>query len=74
VTHDLAGDAALARAEGLRVGLLPAGDPGNHARRLYAALRELDGACDLLLAEWAPPGGLGDAVNDRLRRAAATFT
>jgi L-threonylcarbamoyladenylate synthase len=74
VTHDLRATCEEARAAGLRVGSLPAGDPDDHARRLFAALRELDGACDLIVAEWATPGGLGDAVNDRLRRAAAAFT
>lgn len=53
--------------------LTPAGAPAEAARRLYAALRALDGAgCTLLVAE-RPPGsdGLSLAIADRLRRAAA---
>jgi L-threonylcarbamoyladenylate synthase len=73
VTDDLERACAEAEARGLRVGRLTAGDPRDHARRLYAALRDLDGRCDLIVAEQALPGGLGDAVNDRLRRAAAAF-
>jgi L-threonylcarbamoyladenylate synthase len=68
---DLAREAARAEAAGLRVGLLPAHAPELHARTLYARLRALDGTVDLLLAEPAAPGGLGAAINDRLRRAAA---
>ncbi|MEZ6015061.1 MAG: L-threonylcarbamoyladenylate synthase [Planctomycetota bacterium] len=52
--------------------LAPDGDLARAARRLFSALRELD-ACgaDLLLAEPVPDIGLGRAINDRLRRAAA---
>jgi L-threonylcarbamoyladenylate synthase len=40
------------------------------ARRLYAAIRELDSRCDVILA-WPPEErGLGLAIADRLRRAA----
>jgi L-threonylcarbamoyladenylate synthase len=47
-------------------------DPAAYARRLYAALRELDGAgCEAILIE-APPGTpQWAAVLDRLRRACA---
>jgi len=42
------------------------------ARRLFSVLRRLDGAgFSQLHAELAPPGGLGEAINDRLKRAAA---
>jgi L-threonylcarbamoyladenylate synthase len=42
------------------------------ARRLFSVLRRLDGAgFSQLHAELAPPGGMGEAINDRLRRAAA---
>ena len=42
------------------------------ARRLFSVLRRLDGAgYSRLHAELAPPGGLGEAINDRLKRAAA---
>jgi L-threonylcarbamoyladenylate synthase len=45
-------------------------EPHAYARRLYAALRELDSAeCEQILVE-APPGGdEWDAVRDRLKRA-----
>jgi len=47
-------------------------DPAAYARKLYAALRELDGAnCDAILIE-APPAQSGwEAVIDRLRKATA---
>lgn len=49
----------------------PAGALAEHTRRLYAALRALDGqGCDRLLAHSFPPEGLGLALCDRLRRAA----
>lgn len=42
------------------------------ARRLFAALRELDDAeVEVVLARELPSAGLGLAINDRLRRAAA---
>jgi L-threonylcarbamoyladenylate synthase len=66
-SHDPVGDSARLRAEGLRVEVLRAGP--DYARTLYAAMRASD--ADVLVAEWAPPGGLGDAINDRIRRAAA---
>jgi len=41
------------------------------ARELYAALRELDAAgVDVVIAALPPAAGLGEAVGDRLRRAA----
>jgi L-threonylcarbamoyladenylate synthase len=67
-------------------GRLPSNDPGLHvvdvgsasdppavASRLYGALRELDRAgVDLILARGFPASdGLGTAIQDRLRRAAA---
>ncbi len=47
-------------------------DPAGYAQKLYAALRELDGAkCDAILIE-APPAEPGwEAVLDRLRKATA---
>jgi len=47
-------------------------DPAAYAQKLYAALRELDGAkCDTILVE-APPAESGwEAVLDRLRKATA---
>ncbi len=51
--------------------LSPSGDLGEAARRLFAALRELDASgAELLVAEPVPESGLGRAINDRLRRAA----
>ena len=48
-------------------------DPASVAARLYAALRELDGAgVDQIFARDFPDReGLGEAIHDRLRRAAA---
>lgn len=52
--------------------LSPAGDLAEAARNLFTALRRLDaGQADLILAEHFPDQGLGLAINDRLRRAAA---
>jgi L-threonylcarbamoyladenylate synthase len=61
------------RANASRVHWLDAsGDPRRAARRLFATLRDLDaGGFRVLNVELAPPGGIGDAINDRLRRAAA---
>jgi len=48
------------------------GDLRTAAARLFAGLRELDDAQpQLILAEQVPETGLGRAINDRLRRAAA---
>jgi L-threonylcarbamoyladenylate synthase len=50
----------------------PRTDPETIATRLYAALRELDQrGVTLIVAATLPPGGLADAINDRLIRAAA---
>ena len=44
-----------------------------YARALYAELRSADAAgAEVIVCEPAAVGGLGDAVNDRLRRAAAS--
>ena len=51
--------------------ILRAGEPQDHARRLYAELRRLDSmGVDLLLAEPSTDAALGVAINDRLTRAA----
>ena len=58
---------------GVEVSLCPSGlvEPGEAARRLFAALRTMDSAeCDVIYAEKCPEEGLGRAVNDRLKRAA----
>ncbi len=45
------------------------------AANLFAALRQLDEQKpEIILAEWVPDTGLGRAINDRLRRAAAKRT
>jgi L-threonylcarbamoyladenylate synthase len=45
-------------------------EPGAYARRLYAALRELDTArCETILVEAPPETGEWDAIRDRLLRA-----
>jgi hypothetical protein len=69
-------DASAATAAGHRVGVLDFGadpDPTMVASRLFAAIRELDASgVDLILARGIPAlDGLGLAVQDRLRRAAA---
>ncbi|MCF8239374.1 MAG: threonylcarbamoyl-AMP synthase [Saprospiraceae bacterium] len=52
--------------------LAPDGDLYTAARRLYAGLHELDAlGLDHLIAEPVPDQGIGRAINDRLRRAAA---
>jgi L-threonylcarbamoyladenylate synthase len=46
-------------------------DPAGIAHALYAALRDLDAAgFDVVVAALPPAAGLGEAVGDRLRRAA----
>ena len=53
--------------------LAPDGETRTAAQHLFAALRTLDNAdIDLIIAETMPDSGLGKAINDRLRRAAAT--
>lgn len=48
------------------------GDPSEAAHKLFAAMRALDTSdVDVILAEVFPEVGLGKAINDRLRRAAA---
>lgn len=52
--------------------LSPSGNLDEAAQHLFAALRTLDKAdVSLILAELVPESGLGRAINDRLRRAAA---
>lgn len=51
--------------------LAPLAEPAIAARRLFAALHELDAlGVDVILARDWPAAGLGRAVSDRLRRAA----
>lgn len=52
--------------------LSPDGDTQAAAANLFRMLRELDALkLDYIIAQRAPEGGLGDAINDRLLRAAA---
>ena len=72
--EELDARAGSLRAAGLAVGVLDApDDPGEYARGLYRELRELDRRrVDVILAVApADTEGLGAAVADRLRRAAA---
>ncbi|MEI6409114.1 MAG: L-threonylcarbamoyladenylate synthase [Bacteroidota bacterium] len=62
----------LALENGTQLALSEQGDLAEAAQRLFAALRLLDSSdVDLILAEPMPEIGLGRAINDRLRRAAA---
>ncbi len=51
--------------------LSPAGDLREAARNLFCMLHELDGQAAAIAVAPIPPTGLGEAINDRLRRAAA---
>lgn len=54
------------------IALSPRGSLEEAAANLFAALRELDQSqADLIVGEALPEEGLGRAINDRLRRAAA---
>ena len=45
--------------------------PEELAEKLYAGLRALDAqGCDVILCPLPEPGGIGDAIRDRLRKAA----
>ena len=59
-------------AEGATLNLSPAGDSVEAAANLYRMLRELDASPATTIAvSPIPATGLGEAINDRLRRAAA---
>lgn len=50
--------------------LSPSGSTDEAAKRLFAAMREMDATdADIIIAKDLPEGGLGRAVNDRLKRA-----
>ncbi|WP_082145656.1 L-threonylcarbamoyladenylate synthase [Microvirga massiliensis] len=54
------------------VNLSPSGDLAEAAARLFSALRELDeSGAPIIAVVPIPPVGLGEAINDRLARAAA---
>lgn len=66
------GDAVDPAGAAVIVRLAAPDDPATAARRLFAALHDLDDAAvDVILARDWPPAGLGLALRDRLRRAAA---
>ena len=61
-----------AGAEGATLNLSPCGDTVEAAANLYRMLRELDAsAAGTIAVSPIPDTGLGEAINDRLRRAAA---
>jgi L-threonylcarbamoyladenylate synthase len=51
--------------------LSQSGDLAEAAARFFAALRDLDAKSDVIAVAPIPDSGLGEAINDRLRRAAA---
>jgi L-threonylcarbamoyladenylate synthase len=53
------------------INLSPAGDMTEAAAGFFAALRTLDGKAGVIAVAPIPDEGLGEAINDRLRRAAA---
>ena len=54
--------------------LSPSGDLREAARNLFAMLHELDAIADCIAVAPIPQTGLGEAINDRLQRAAAPRT
>lgn len=55
-----------------QIQLSPTGDLNEAAKNLFAAMRHLDASdVDIILADIFPETGLGRAINDRLKRAAA---
>ena len=76
----LPGEALLAFGDALPEGaecaaavrnLSPSGDLAEAAKNFFAALRGLDGKAASIAVMPIPDHGLGEAINDRLRRAAA---
>jgi L-threonylcarbamoyladenylate synthase len=59
---------------GATLNLSAAGDLKEAAANLFAMLRELDGRAGRIAVAPIPETGLGEAINDRLRRAAAPRT
>lgn len=56
---------------GKTLNLSPSGDLREAAANLFAMLRALDGEADAIAVMPIPGTGLGEAINDRLKRAAA---
>ena len=80
VTEVRAGEALLAFGPGVprgaekalaTINLSPSGDTSEAAARFFAALRDLDRRAAIIAVAPIPEEGLGEAINDRLRRAAA---
>src|ERR1700761_645961 len=58
-------------APGAKLNLSPKGDLREAAANLFAMLRELDKVASQIAVSPIPDTGIGEAINDRLRRAAA---
>jgi L-threonylcarbamoyladenylate synthase len=58
-------------APGAKLNLSPRGDLTEAAANLFAMLRELDKTATHIAVSPIPDRGIGEAINDRLRRAAA---
>lgn len=73
VTEPAPGDAWLGfgNCPGATLNLSPSGDLREAARNLFAMLHELDRTATRIAVAPIPPHGLGEAINDRLARAAA---
>jgi L-threonylcarbamoyladenylate synthase len=80
VTHVAPGEALLTFGPSLPddvanaaavINLSPSGDLSEAAMRFFSALRELDARAAAIAVVPIPAEGLGEAINDRLRRAAA---
>ena len=56
---------------GAKLNLSPRGDLKEAAANLFAMLRELDKSATLIAVSPIPDTGIGEAINDRLQRAAA---
>ena len=54
---------------GTSINLSPSGDLAEAAANLFAALRTLDAQSSAIAVMPIPDTGLGEAINDRLRRA-----
>ena len=71
-TSPLPGEAYLGFAAGpATLNLSPGGDLREAARNLFAMLHELDASAAAIAVAPIPHTGLGEAINDRLKRAAA---
>jgi L-threonylcarbamoyladenylate synthase len=58
-------------APGAKLNLSPRGNLTEAAANLFAMLRELDKSASYIAVSPIPVSGIGEAINDRLRRAAA---